>query len=674
MSPNKNKTLFLAFYIIAIVSIIGIVGFTYGYFNAIVENGENQKLTATAASMSLVYSEDNSSDISETLTPGTSVTKTFSVENTGTLDLTYGLYFKTLLNTFVDDELEYIVKDTTNDRVVVTRRAVPYEDTETSDVLMRDNITIRAGTKINYVMTVTFKDIKKGNNQANANAKYKFSVNIKNGTDPKPLFRNTTANNIYSLYNETYNDNVFRNNTNAIGDYKNIKKNQISTITTLSTREVPTDGTVVASWDASAQNNNSVMAWLTLSDTIKVKGTYSNTTKYYDSVEACETAISSQEDYSCTEIQMYNLYLGQDGGVVAPGNCWDLFFGYTSTTSINLDNLDTSRTTSFAGMFLNDTKLINLDISYMDTSHATDMQGMFKGISSLTHLNLEKFITSKVINMNGMFYQCSKITQLDLSNFDTSKVTNISNMFRFDYALKTLDVSHFDTSSVTDMSWAFHSLTSLEELDVSNWNTSRVTNMNELFHAARKIEKLDVSNWDTSNVTSMACTFAELTNLKSIDLSGWNTSKVTNMREMFSADKSLVYLDLSSFDTSKVTNMQSIFTQMTSLKEINLTNWNTQNVTNMSGMFNSDYSLKKLDLSSFYILEKADISMILLSTSGIDEIKTPNTILYTKENAPFKKTLYSKDGTAYTKLDVNTPTSTWLKTKEAWAKEGIVIN
>ncbi len=54
---------------------------------------------------------------------------------------------------------------------------------------------------------------------------------------------------------------------------------------------------------------------------------------------------------------------------------------------------------------------------------------MFYGLSSLTELELSELDTGNVTDMSSMFSGCSGLTSLDVSSFDTSEVTNMSYMF-----------------------------------------------------------------------------------------------------------------------------------------------------------------------------------------------------------------------------------------------------
>ena len=328
---------------------------------------------------------------------------------------------------------------------------------------------------------------------------------------------------------------------------------KISTVDVLDNKNVPSD--VVASWDVSEKQDKSVMAWI-IDD--------------------------PNNSY------MYKLYIGGDGGVAAPTNSNGLFSGsyeaykgsFSSTKTMNLAKLDTSKATNMSMMFFGCSSLISLDVSNFDTNKVTDMSEMFSYCCSLTSLDVSNFDTSNVTNMYYMFYDCSSLTNLDVSSFNTSKVTNMELMFSYCSSLKNLAVSNFDTSKVTNMNDMFDGCSSLTSLDVSNFDTSNVTNMGGMFRYCRSLTSLDVSNFDTSKVTNMSDMFSSCIKLTNLDVSSFDTSKVTSMSGMFSDCRSLTSLKLCSFDTSKVTDMSCMFTNTSKLTKVYVgPKWTTANAT-----------------------------------------------------------------------------------------------
>ncbi len=115
------------------------------------------------------------------------------------------------------------------------------------------------------------------------------------------------------------------------------------------------------------------------------------------------------------------------------------------TTCINLENIDLSewKTTSLNnmnnmfGMWNSngtpryDSKLKRIILSdKFDTSKVTTMAGLFANNTQIEDIiSLSYFDTQNVENMSGMFAGCSNLVSLDLSSWDMSKVTNDKTMF-----------------------------------------------------------------------------------------------------------------------------------------------------------------------------------------------------------------------------------------------------
>ena len=168
-------------------------------------------------------------------------------------------------------------------------------------------------------------------------------------------------------------------------------RSEFESITTLDNIEAPKN---ISSWDVSEEKNNGIIAWYTDED---------NNGKY-------------------------ELYLAQDGGVVANPDSSYLFMNFNNVKSMDLSNFDTSKVTNMESMFYY-TKIDNLNLSSFNTSNVTNMTNMFYGSSNLTSLNLSNFDTSNVTNMSGMFRETFKLTNIDLREANFSKVTKYGDMF-----------------------------------------------------------------------------------------------------------------------------------------------------------------------------------------------------------------------------------------------------
>ena len=277
-----------------------------------------------------------------------------------------------------------------------------------------------------------------------------------------------------------------------------IERSKIERVITVSTNEVPND--VIGSFDVSEKQNGSIMAW------------------YKD------------EDSN----GLYELYIGQDGGVKANPDSLKLFFRYSNVISLNLSNLDTSNVTNMQQMFQRCENLQTLDLSTFDTFNVTSMEAMFSLCGKLEQLNISNFNTTNVVNMEAMFQKCLSLKHLDLSNFDTRNVISMSAMFNGCSNLLYLDVSSFNTSKVENMHYMFAFCKSLNSLDVSSFNTSNVIDMSGIFGECKSLEILNLNNFDTSKVTNIDYMFNGTINLKTVNMNKANFSKVTTHTYTFS--------------------------------------------------------------------------------------------------------------------------------------------
>jgi len=305
--------------------------------------------------------------------------------------------------------------------------------------------------------------------------------------------------------------NVGIDSNNVFG--KSMERSAIESIITLD--YIPSE---VSAWDASSEGNGLVKAW------------------------------TKDEDND----GLYELYLGQEGGVVASSSCFGLFYDYTNLTSINLDNLDTSNTRDMQSMFNNVNKLENLNVN-IDTSKVTNMQYMFNRMDSLKNitfgtnfktnnviamsfmfanckslktLNLSKFTTTNVINMFKMFFECSSLETINLSNFTTTNVTDMSYMFYNNNMLQSLNINHFDTSNVTDMSYMFYNLKEITSLNLSNIKTTKLKKANRMFYYMSSLSTLKLNSADFSKTKETEEMFRHLNSLTSIEVSNSNKTFV----------------------------------------------------------------------------------------------------------------------------------------------------
>ena len=491
------------------------VGFSYAYFsNSIVQNEVKDQIVETGT-LQLTYTDGPEINM-QNIKPGTTVTKTITVKNTGTLATSYNLIWQELNNEITHNEM--IISATcerfnSNNEVEGT-----CEELNSKAIIAKNikkNISIESGITHEYLITITFKDT---NTSQNYNQGKTF-----NGVLGIEEYKDNSPEPIYC----TFDGDMVQGAEYVNGQYTySYKKGWTQT------------GAFDYGWVAFSDD---IDGWgVTLTDKSSTDPVTSKLCTYINDKPIVVM------DYMFVKSQAESIDLSSFN----TSNVTSMLrmFSYTNAETLNLSTFNTSKITDMSYMFsYNNAK--SIDLSSFDTSKVTNMRGMFFS-SKVTTLNLSNFDTSSVINMSEMT-SSSKLASIDVSSFDTSNVTDMHNMFA-DNSLTSIDVSNFDTSKVTDMYGMFwgNNITTIKGL--TNFNTSNVTNMEAMFFEV-KINTLDLNSFDTSNVTNMNSMFKNAVNLKTINVGNkFITNNVTSFDGMFTGCTSLVGSAGTTYDVNHV--------------------------------------------------------------------------------------------------------------------------
>lgn len=249
-----------------------------------------------------------------------------------------------------------------------------------------------------------------------------------------------------------------------------------------------------------------------------------------------------------------------------PRDVEQLFSSFHSCTSIDLRNLNTSRCTSFAGLFSSCESLQHIiGLENLDTSHVTNFNYLFSADQNLT-----------------------SETVAGISHWNTHNVTSMSYTF-FNTAFTNFDaVSTWDTSNVTDVSYALCQVQGNPDISgISHWNTSKVQTIASIFENDRISNFMPISHWDMSHVTNADRAFANCANFNNTTaLSHWNTSSFQTARSMFIYDGFTNLDGLSGWNTANLEDGQLMFGALHNLENTDgIAHWNVSNLHNMYGMF-----------------------------------------------------------------------------------------
>ena len=179
---------------IIILSIVGVlllvsivVATSYAYFTANVSgNKDTNNVVVTNGVMSLEYKDGDEITLANAV-PGSSVTKTFTVKNTGNVSTNYTIYFSELSNKFVDKtDLVYTLTSSDGGKNVAQTQ-VP-----SKNEAMVSNYAIDAGKAHTYTLTITFLN-KDENQDDNQGVSFSTRVSINETKEYVPVFAEQIA-------------------------------------------------------------------------------------------------------------------------------------------------------------------------------------------------------------------------------------------------------------------------------------------------------------------------------------------------------------------------------------------------------------------------------------------------------------------------------------------------
>ena len=169
MKKKENRILILSILGTLLLLSIAVAG-SYAYFVAnVTGNPSTNNVVVTNGVMSLEYKDGDEINLANAV-PGNSVTKTFTVKNTGNVATNYTIYFSELSNKFVDKtDLVYTLTSSDGGKNVAQTQVPSKNDA------MVSNYAIGAGKTHTYNLKITF--LNKDENQ-NDNMNVSFTTKI----------------------------------------------------------------------------------------------------------------------------------------------------------------------------------------------------------------------------------------------------------------------------------------------------------------------------------------------------------------------------------------------------------------------------------------------------------------------------------------------------------------
>ena len=175
----KNKKILILSIIGSLLLVSIAIASSYAYFVANVSgNKDTNNVVVTNGVMSLKYTDGDDITLANAV-PGSSVSKTFTVKNTGNVSTNYTIYFSELSNKFVDKtDLVYTLTSSDGGKNVAQTQ-VP----STNDAMV-SNYSIDAGKTHTYILTITFLN-KDENQDDNQGVSFSTKVSINESVEYK---------------------------------------------------------------------------------------------------------------------------------------------------------------------------------------------------------------------------------------------------------------------------------------------------------------------------------------------------------------------------------------------------------------------------------------------------------------------------------------------------------
>ena len=126
---------------------------SYAYFTSEID-GVGKEMVLSTSDISIVFT-DNESIKKTGLTPGDTITKTFSITNNSEGKVEYKINWEYLINNFVNREYLVYTVTSTNGGGTLSETQLP--DSE-EHINILNNLSIDANTTQNYTMTITYKN------------------------------------------------------------------------------------------------------------------------------------------------------------------------------------------------------------------------------------------------------------------------------------------------------------------------------------------------------------------------------------------------------------------------------------------------------------------------------------------------------------------------------------
>ena len=330
-------------------------------------------------------------------------------------------------------------------------------------------------------------------------------------------------------------------------------------------------------------------------------------------------------------------------------NMQNLFQECSSLQSIDLSNINLSKTGNFECMFQSCSKLESVIFPRSGPQSLSTMTKIMKDCSSLTSIDLSMFTLSKYTRLNSFIDGCDSLVAIDFPIFDI-KSSEIYDIFFYSrdpiFHFKYLNISGFSGES-SDFATLLNNFNQLgsASLAVCGSDKKIIRSAGALLYKQRVEMDIDFCcNYTECRVIkdpnyiivnfNRDCTYTNgfendyRPNIYSVFLDGEEkdrneqldikkgsklvihfTAPLTDFSNFFSSQydsnvKNIISMDFSNFNSSLINKFTSAFKGCTSLKSLDLSSFKVTSETVISNMIEDCSSLVSVDISNFDLTNK----------------------------------------------------------------------
>ena len=171
----KNKKLLIPV-IASIITVLILSGVSYAFYSARIKENNKTETVIKTNELTIKYTGTQEINV-DNIVPGDSMTKTFTVENTSNVPVTYNIYLENITNEFNED-LVYSLKEENNE--IIKEEVLPASSDKKSYLIT--DVEIKSQEVKQYEMTIEFKYSDKDQNKLQGK---KFNATL--GIDTTPV-------------------------------------------------------------------------------------------------------------------------------------------------------------------------------------------------------------------------------------------------------------------------------------------------------------------------------------------------------------------------------------------------------------------------------------------------------------------------------------------------------